>query len=337
VITRLRARFALLDHVVRTYVRYQAAKGDLLAGAVTFYWFLSLFPILLLALYVFRLINGPSAAADVETGLAGYLPIEVVTSISQTIGSQPGTAGVVGAAGLLLAGLGWINALREAVCAVWGHTSTTRNFVVRKVIDAVALVGLLATIVASVFVTGLAGSGPKLLLHHAGVDQTPAAVLFTKALGLVLGGCADVVLFLYLFMRLAHVGAPFRQVLRGAVLGAVGFGVLKLGGGYYFTHTTSRGKATYGTLAVVVGLLLFLNLMSRLVLYAAAFAVTASPEQPTEGGVVEQRDLSAVPASEPAGAGKVRLAARATAAAGGLVLVAVSVYAARTLQRLVRR
>ena len=64
-------------------------------------------------------------------------------------------------------------------------------------------------------------------------------------------------------------------MLRGAVFGAVGFEVIKSLGAFYVGRTTSKGEATYGTFAVVVGLLLFLNLVSRLILLTAAFVVTS--------------------------------------------------------------
>ena len=337
------------DHLRRTWGRYQADHGDRLAAAVTFYWFLSLFPILLIAIFLFRLLNGDSAVADVRSGLSGYLPAQLVDTVATTLEAHAGKAGVIGLLGLLISGLGWIDALREAIREVWHITGTKRNLVVRKLIDVAALVGLFATIGASVFLTGLAGSGPRFLLSQLGVDKTSAAILFTKVLGFVLAGLADVVLFLYLFLRLAHVRAPVRQVLPGAVFGAFGFFVLKLIGGYYVQHTTSRGEATYGTFAVVAGLLLFLNLISRLVLVSAAFAVTGSPGHgrlaPDEGGSMEQSwaprtkaQQEGPPVAVPiAGSQKVELAARATAAVVGMALAAVAVYALRALQGLLRR
>ena len=384
----LRARRPFLDHLVRSVGRYQADTGDRLAAAVTFYWFLSLFPLLLVAIWLFSLVVGDRAVQEVQDALGGYLPKQLVDTIGNVVANSANKAGVIGIVGLVLSGLGWIDALREAIRTVWHQNVKAGNIVTRKLHDVVALVGLFATIAASVFVTGLAGSGPQWLLEQLGVDQTTAAVWFTKALGLVLTGLADVALFTYLFVRLARVRTPVREVLKGAVFGAVGFGVLKLVGGYYVQRTTTKGEATYGTFAVVVGLLLFLNLVSRLFLLSAAFVVTgpydsdtrpsgtADPEQARKAGIPEEyadTDLnlqedgapsplravlqgelppqdepegrepagaaSARPAvaAQPVGAAQVQLAARATAAAGGAVLLAVAVHALRTFLRLLRR
>jgi membrane protein len=296
----LRAKRPFLDHLVRTVQRYQADTGDRLAAAVTFYWFLSLFPLLLVAIWLFSLVKGDSAVAEVRDALGGYLPPQLVDTIGNVVANSAQKAGVIGIVGLLLSGLGWIDALREAIRTVWHQNVKAGNLVTRRVADVVALVGLFATIAASVFLTGLLGSGPSWLLERFGVDGTTAAVWFTKVLGLVLTGLADLALFLYLFVRLARVPTPLREVVKGALFGAVGFGVLKLVGGYYVERTTSRGEATYGTFAVVVGLLLFLNLVSRLVLLSAAFTVTgpydsdvrpsgtADPEQARKAGIPQE-------------------------------------------------
>ena len=270
-----RAKVPFLDHLVRTLQRYQADAGDRLAAAVTFYWFLSLFPMLLVAIYAVRLINGDNAVADVQAALAGYLPQQLVETIGEVIGDNAGKAGLIGAVGLLLAGLGWINALREAIRTVWHQNVQHGNFVTRRLMDSLVLVGLLATVAASVTVTTFIGLGSSFVLDLLGIDESSALMkALLQVLGLLLAGLADVALFSYLFVRLAKVPTPIREVLKAAVFGAVGFAALKLVGGFYVTRTTSKGEATYGVFAVVVGLLLFLNLVSRLILLAAAFAVT---------------------------------------------------------------
>src|SRR5947208_2020643 len=49
---RQRARREWLDHLVRAGSRYKRANGDYLAAGITYYSFLSLFPLLLLAMSV---------------------------------------------------------------------------------------------------------------------------------------------------------------------------------------------------------------------------------------------------------------------------------------------
>ena len=225
VLSAARSRSGLLDHLVRTYQRYQADTGDRLAAAVTFYWFLSLFPILLLVLAGYGYLHSGDSVEQLNDrlrgNLGGFLPTQLVDTLTETLSGAKGKAGLLGLGGLLLAGLGWIDALREAIRTIWHQNVKAGNFITRKLVDIVALVGLFATIAASAFVTGLAGSGPEWLLARLGVDQTTAAKVFLKVLGIALAALVDVVLFLYLFLRLARVpdagaaGAQGRGVRRG--------------------------------------------------------------------------------------------------------------------------
>jgi membrane protein len=309
----LRAKRPFLDHLVRTVQRYQADTGDRLAAAVTFYWFLSLFPILLLAISILGFVYGDAAPQKVTDGLGGYLPDQLVETIGKTLQGAKGKAGVLGLLGLLLSGLGWVDGLREAIRSIWHQNVKAGNLVMRKAVDILVLVGLFATIAASVVITGAttAATGDVIdllglsdttaatgyVLDLLGLADTGAATVFTQVLTYVLATVADTLLFVYMFTRLPRISQPIKKVLKAAVFGAVGFEVIKFAGAYYVARTTSKGEATYGAFAVVVGLLLFLNLVSRWILLTAAFAVTrpydsdalpsgtATPEQARKAGI----------------------------------------------------
>jgi membrane protein len=404
---RARQKRPFLDHLVRMYGRYQADGGDRLAAAVTFYWFLSLFPILLLAISVLGYVYGDDAPQHVTSALSGYLPDQLVKTIGDTLADAKGKAGVIGIVGLLLSGLGWVDGLREAIRSIWHQNVKAGNIITRKLVDIVVLVGLFATIAASVVITGATTAATDYVINLIGLSSSPAATVFTQVLTYALAVLADTMLFVYMFTRLPRVSQPFKKVIKSAVFGAVGFEVIKFAGAFYVARTTSKGEATYGTFAVVVGLLLFLNLISRWILITAAFAVTkpydsdalpsgtATPEQarksgiPTEyaanddpddppvllhdgtptplrpavEGVAPEQDGEAertgpsasvdpypsspfepVPAPAPAppaagvrGETVARNAGRAGAAAIGMTLTAVGVYAARTVRTVLTR
>lgn len=271
----VRQRRPFVDHLVRAYSRYTADAGDRLAAAVTFYWFLSLFPILLVAVWVTSLILGDAAGQEVTSGLGNALPEELAKTIGDVVTNNAGQAGALGLVGLLFSGLGWINGLRGAIRAIWHHPPISGNIVMTKLVDALTLVGLFAVIGASVVASAVATAATGNVLDALGLNQTSGVTALTKALGYALGGAVDTAVFLYLFRRLARVHTSLGRVVKGALFGAVGFEILKVAGAFYVTRTTTKGEATYGTFAVVVGLLLFLNLISRLILLAAAFTVTA--------------------------------------------------------------
>src|SRR5664279_2474455 len=70
-----RAKRPFLDHLVRAYSRYQGDAGDRLAAAVTYFAFLSFFPLVALAFSVlgFTVANNPGVRKSVTDSLSDAL------------------------------------------------------------------------------------------------------------------------------------------------------------------------------------------------------------------------------------------------------------------------
>jgi membrane protein len=276
---RLRRSQPWLDHVVRGYVRYTADAGDRLAAAVTFFAFLSFFPLVALVFAVagYAAVVDPHAKQQVVHALDSVFP--------GLIGSGPGkldvdsiararaATTVIGVAGLLFSGLGWVDSLREAIRTIWHQNVRAGNFFVKKAMDVVVLVGLGAAVLLSLAVTAVGSSATTWLLDRLGASHGLLATGVFKVVAIGLAVVADTALFLFLFVRLPRVQTPWRRVVKGAVFAAVGFEVLKIVGSTYVAHTTRN--PLYGTFAVVVGLLVWINLVSRFLLFSAAWTVTA--------------------------------------------------------------
>jgi uncharacterized BrkB/YihY/UPF0761 family membrane protein len=64
-----------------------------------------------------------------------------------------------------------------------------------------------------------------------------------------------------------------RSLLPGAVLAALAWALLQWLGGWYVARQLSRASATYGTFALVIGLLSWLYLASTVTLFAAELNV----------------------------------------------------------------
>ena len=99
-----------------------------------------------------------------------------------------------------------------------------------------------------------------------------------KVLAVALALALDTVVVAILLSRLSGAQLPWRAVRSGALLAAVGFEVLKLFGTFLIARTTQN--PVYATFGVVVGLLVWINFVSRLLVYAAAWTATElrSPE-----------------------------------------------------------
>jgi membrane protein len=290
IVAAARLRYGVVDHAFRAVSRFGDEGGSRLAASVTLPGFLAFFPLLALAFAVlgFTVSSNVGAQRDVLHGVSNYFPGLLCSSavhqyacagtsqidVAKLQGAR-NAATAIGVVGLLLAGLGWVDALRTAVRLVF-HSSTRTGFVLlSKARDVGILLGLGVGLAVSLGVAGLANSATGWLLRGVHIDGVVAAGV-VKLIGIVVSIGVDLVLFSWLFGVLAQPDRPRRAVRSGSVVAAVGFELLQIVGASYLRHTT--GNALYGSFAVLIGLLVWINLVVRFTLFAAAWTVTERPE-----------------------------------------------------------
>jgi membrane protein len=270
-----RARWRWLDHLGRAYDRYHERRGDRLAAAVTYFGFLSFFPLLALAYALLGYLVGVSEKARgylvdaINSALPGLADRLAVEQIAQARTA----AGIIGLVGLLFTGLAWVDALRESLREIWGNDPNgAGNLLVRKLGDIGVLVFLGAVLILSVAVSTVTTSGTHWVLEFTGLDRLPGMGVLLRLLALAVGVAFNALIFLVLFSRLSGTRAPWRPMLRGALFGAIGFEGLKLIATFLIGHTTRN--PVYASFAVVAGLLVWMNLVSRFALFTAAWTAT---------------------------------------------------------------
>lgn len=278
-----RTRWGWFDHAVRGYGRHKEVLGGQLAAAISYYGFLSFFPLLALAFAVVGYVSGafPDAQDAVTRAVEDGFPSLIGSgpghiNIDDVIAAKAG-AGVIGLVGLFYAGLGWLDALRAALRRVFGTSDLPLGIVKKKAVDVAVLVGLGLAILVSLAVSTLATAVTSQVLGAVSVDDSVVAVALLKVLSVALALLADTVLFAILLSRLSGAHQPWRQVRQAAFLGAFGFELLKLVGAFLIVRTTEN--PVYATFGVIVGLLIWINLVSQLLMFVAAWAATAPRDQ----------------------------------------------------------
>jgi membrane protein len=273
-----RARWPVLDHAVRAVKRNGAVLGGQLAAAITYFGFLSFFPLLALGFSLVGYVSSvyPSAQDDVTRAVQGAFPSLIGTgkgqlNVQDIVDARRGT-GAFALLGLLYAGMGWLDALRDGLRRVFGTSDVAVAFLKKKATDVVVLALLGASLIVSLLVTSMATAATTFVLDRVGLDKTTAAIALLKVLSVALAIVADTVLFAIVLSRLSGAKLHWRQVRSGALLGAIGFEVLKLVGTFLIARTTAN--PVYATFGVVVGLLVWMNFVARLTVFAAAWTAT---------------------------------------------------------------
>jgi membrane protein len=285
-----------LDHLVRAGSRYQADAGRRLAAALTFYGFLSFFPLVALAFSItgFVVDAFPDLQQKLIDQINSYLP--GLSLDVGAIGNAKVASGLIGIVGLLIGGLGWVNSLREAMRTIWHHNINAGNVIIKKMHDTVILAGLGLTLILSIAVTGAASAFANRIIEALDLSGSSAATYLLRAVSIMVAIAADTLVYGFLFTRLPKVAMPLRRVLLGAFFAAIGLEVLKIVGVYLVPRKTNN--PLYLTFGVLFGLLIWINMVSRWTLLAAAWTVTKPYDTdvaPSGTASVEMARLAGIP------------------------------------------
>lgn len=274
----VRRRRPLLDHAVRTQEHYSAVKAGQQAGAVTYFAFLSFFPVLALAFFVVGLVaryyeNARDTLAEaLDALMPGLMGTEEGQATLADVEQFAGTVGLVGAMVLLYSGLGWISAMRRALVVVFElPVGDQLSFVLGKVRDLLMLVVIGVILLLGVGVAGLVGGFSTEVLDWLGLDVERGWLL--RLLALVVGVLVGLVLFYAMFALLARPATPRSALWSGALLGALAFEALKQVSGLLISLT--QGNPAFQAFGIALVVVVWINYFSKVVLYAAAWAHTA--------------------------------------------------------------
>jgi membrane protein len=270
------ARF-LASKPWRAWKRYGNARGNILAAGVGYFAFFSIFPAVALAFTVFGFVlrTHPellhSIADNLNANLPGFvmdaqhpkglIPIQAPRAAALTI------TGVIAFVSLVLAGMGWLGAVREGIRAVFGVQGSAGNLVSTKLRDLGVLFTLGLGIALTAVLTGGVGAVASWAAGRIGMSGRGWILMVA---GLAVSVLADTGLMMLLLRVLSGVPAPWRDLSQGAVVGGVGFSLLKLSAATLLPRVTAN--PLFASIAIVVGLLFWLNLIARLTLIAAAWA-----------------------------------------------------------------
>jgi membrane protein len=247
---------------VRVQKRYGELNGNFIASAVTLSSFVSIFPLLLFAVAVlgYFAAGSPDLAGSVveRLGLTGDAARAVTDTIATAERSRR-AASVLGAAGLLWSGLGLVSALQYAINTSWQVTG--RGW--KDKFKGLAWLGGASVLFLGSFALGAA-------LNFLPSWMSPVNILAGVAVNLAL--------WLWTMKALSNRDVGWKSLVPGAVVGAVGFEVLKLVGSVYVPRLVASSSALYGSLGIVFAILAWLLFFGRLIVYSAVVNVVRYEE-----------------------------------------------------------
>ncbi len=258
-VDRLQREHAPAAFSVGVLKKYGEDQGGQLAALITYYGFVSLFPLLLVFVTIlgFILEGNPSLRAEIEKGTLGKFPL-LGDSLKLHALSGSGVALAIGLALTLLGGLAITNVAQFALNRMWGVPFRRRPDFFMSRLRGLRLLGVLGVLsVLSSIAGGFVGAS-----EHGSVSawQLVAGVLVS-----LLVNCA---LFFSAFHMLTAARIPWRDHAPGVAVATVLFTALQYFGGLYISHELKHTSPLYGSFALVLGLLAWLYLCAHATLIA---------------------------------------------------------------------
>ncbi|WP_069814645.1 YihY/virulence factor BrkB family protein [Streptomyces sp. TP-A0874] len=278
---------AMRTHAWRAYERLDAVRWSRLAAALTFKSFLTLFPLIAVMAAVAAALLGKSGVHRLSRELSKQVPGIGSKLDLDALLNNAGTVGGIAGALLLYTGIGWVAWLRECLRAVWRKEEDPGNPVLLKLTDGGALLGLGAVGLVAMAGSAFASSAVGWVADRMGLAEGSASRVLLVVAGVAIAVTANFLLLVYLLTRMPRVHPDRRSTVVAALIGAVGFEVLKLLLSGYLRGVAA--KSMYGAFGVPIALLLWINFMVKLLLYCSAWtAVSAGAQGGGEGGEVSR-------------------------------------------------
>ena len=245
-------------------------QGPYLTALITYYGFLSLFPLLLLLVTVlgFVLQGDSELQARLVNSTLAELPIigsQLRENVHALKGSGVGLA--VGILGTLYGCLGAAGATQNAFNRAWAVPRNERpNPIALRLRSLLLLLVLGAGVVVTTTLSGLTTAGDAFgatVGPWLGIAVIPLATL------------ANVGLFMLAFRVLTASEVPTRQLRMGALVAGIGWEIVQVLGTYFVAHALKGAPEAYGVFGLVLGLVAWIYLLALVIVFAAEVNVVA--------------------------------------------------------------
>ncbi|MGF7229531.1 MAG: YihY/virulence factor BrkB family protein [Candidatus Saccharibacteria bacterium] len=233
--------------------------GGYQAALITYYGFLSIFPLLLVILTVIQLVfhNNPHVRDEVSQSIGHFFP-GIGSALQSSVHTKGGT-GVGLAIGLLVTiygSRGVADVLRHTINDIWQvprmrRTGFPKGMLQSLLIMAAATIGFAATVAVSSF---------SAVLGHAQWVKIAANVIgFAVLFGVLL----------FVFRTASSRKVPYKDMLLGTGSAAAIIQFLLTFGSVLIARQLKNFDTLYGTFAIVLGMLFWIYLLAQVVVYAA--------------------------------------------------------------------
>jgi membrane protein len=260
-------RHKVLGFPIACIYKFTDDQGNYLAALITYYAFIALFPLLLLATAIlgFVLAGNDDLQQKILDSALSQFPV-IGDALAQQGGLQGSTTAIViGALGSLYGALGVAMATQNAMNVAWAVPKNRRPNPILVRLRSVALLSIAGIgILATAFVTTL---GSDLDALDTDIDQSLRWILAGVTILL------NSAVFVFIFRLATTHKHSLRQAIPGAVTTAVLWQLLQLVGSAYVTNVIANSGITTQIFATIFGMIAYLYLAAIFLVFGVELNV----------------------------------------------------------------
>lgn len=274
----------------RVFSLYQSRGGPLMAGGMSYsslfasfagLW--TLFSVIGVVLARNRTLwdtliayLSQSVPGLIDTGEGGAISPAALDAVPSTLS----WTGLIAFVSLLFTMLGWLGGARTGVRAMFGRTPLPQQPLLGQLRDLVVIVGFGILVVVSAFASTVSSRLGRAVAALLGFDERSTmgiALIETGAIAVSL--VLDVAILIVIFRVLAQITVPLRRMLPVAIVGGAATTALKFLGGALIG---AGGNPLLTGFTTIVGLLIWFNLLSQVILFSAAWLAVVLSDRASE-------------------------------------------------------
>ena len=254
---------------------FMSINGHYLAAAIAFYAFLSIFPLSIALITLWRFVVGLEGFEDrLIAGLVTQIPVlgetegpSFVERFIRNVSNQPAVTSSLTGLTLFVAGMGVFGSIRKSVNVIWG-IHRPRPFLIERAIDFIMM-----TVASSLLFLALVLSAAFSFIQEiAGLlatNRTPFDQWFLVFAGYVVPAGITYVVFVVVYWWLPNTKVKFTDILGVAVLAAVGFEITKYVFIFFLRNSGGMLTSIYGSISTIMLFFLFVYIEAIILLAGA--------------------------------------------------------------------
>ena len=254
---------------------FMSVNGHYFAAAIAFYSFLSIFPLSIALITLWRLSVGIEGFEDrLITGIVAQIPVlaetegpSFVEGFIHNVSNQPALTSSLTGLGLFIAGMGVFGSIRKSVNVIWG-IQRPRPFLTERAIDfvmmTVASLLLFLALLLSTFFPFISE-----ITELLATDATPFDQWFLIVAGFTIPSVITYFVFTVVYWWLPNTQVRLLEILGVALLATIAFEIAKYVFIFFLRNSGGLITSIYGSISTVMMFFFFIYVEAIILLAGA--------------------------------------------------------------------